>query len=48
MKVGLDNLEDADDVWVGDLLENADFSRQKCVHIFLIHLAFVNYLDGNL
>ena len=48
MEVGLDNLEDVDYVWVGDLLENEDFSRQKFVHIFLVQLALVNNLDGNL
>ncbi len=48
MKVGFNYLEDSDDVRVGDLLENEDFSKQKFVHIFLVQLVFVNCLDGNL
>ncbi len=42
------NLESADDVRMGDLLESIDFSRQKLLHISLVQFTFVDYFDGNL
>ena len=42
------NLESADDVRMGDLLESGDFSRQKLLHISLVQFTFVDYFDGNL
>ena len=46
--LGLNNLEEADDVGMGDFLEKGNLSRQKFVQVILVHLAFVDDLDGNL
>ncbi len=48
MTLSLDNLENANDVRMGDFLENAQFSRQELGHISPVQFAFVNDLDGDL
>ncbi len=42
------NLESANDIGMGNLLENRDFSRQKLLYILLVQFALVKYFDGNL